>query len=87
MSIDGTKIGRIAAEVMERVENEKPDDGEELSIGTVAVIVEVLADEEDGPGWSWISYRCSDVRPWVQAGLFGAATRAVWKGHVAEGDA
>jgi hypothetical protein len=58
---------------------------EDTSIGTVAIVVEVngmVPDSDHGEGGSatWVLYRCTDDRRWVQAGLFDAAKRATLLG-------
>lgn len=69
-------IGELAAEFMDELEERY---GASAQLKTLAVVVEVEIDEEDGPGWTEILYRCSDNRRWVQAGFFTAATRAVYE--------
>ena len=71
MSLDTTRLGNAAAELMDSLaEAYENDDGAE--IGVVAIVVEV-----NGPGWTGVDYRASDPRCWVQSGLFAAAARAV----------
>jgi hypothetical protein len=61
---------------------------EDIEVGTVALVVEVngtvpeswrgkIDDDKIGEQFTWVLYRCSDARRWVQHGLFAAATRAV----------
>lgn len=73
---DTQTIGRLAAEVMEFVDQYEG----KATTGVVAVVVEVNVDVPDEPGYTEIAYRCSDNRRWVQAGLFDSATRAVLAG-------
>jgi hypothetical protein len=75
-------IGQIAAELMERLEDTTVlADGETGRVGIVAVVAEVTVDEPAGPGRTHVTYRCSDPRRWIQAGLFEQARRAVVEGN------
>lgn len=69
MGIDTTAMGVLVAELMDTVAVEY---GEDVKLGTIAVIVEINGDE-----WTQVRYRCSDPRSWVQEGFFLAAQRAV----------
>jgi hypothetical protein len=80
------KLGKLAAEVMQMIDEATIEDGCEARVGAVAVVVELNVDEDDGPGFTEIRYRHSDSRRWVQAGFFEAATRAVIEGVETEGD-
>jgi len=75
MSLDTTRVGQVAAELMEAIA-EGYDDA--VEIGAVAVIVEVGTTDDADEGWTTVNYRCSDTRRWVQAGLLDAAKRAVF---------
>lgn len=75
MALDTTRLGTVAAELMERLINDHADtDG--AHVGVVAVVAEVTGSI-DGEECTWIEYRCSDSRRWIQAGLFDHAIRAV----------
>jgi hypothetical protein len=83
---DLSTVGSLAADIMDAVEEEYGENSS-ASVGIVAVVAEVNVDEEDGPGFTHVLYRCSDNRRWVQAGLFDAAKLAVNLGHaVSDGD-
>lgn len=72
------KIGLLAAKLMEQIEQEDLPDGlSDPRVGTVALVVEINADQEDNEhGAVRIVYRCTDTRDWVQAGLLLAASDA-----------
>lgn len=70
MSLDTTKLGQVAAELMESLANSY--EGYDVEVGTVALIVEVNASE-----WTAVTYRCSDPRVWIQKGLMRAGISAV----------
>ncbi len=76
MAIDTTKLGKLAAEMMDRIADEYGDKVEE--IGVCAVVVEIDVEEEEGDGYTEVLYRCTDGRRWIQKGLFDAARRAVF---------
>ena len=69
--IDTQKVGRLAAELMEQISGQF---GDEAAVETVALVVEVRHQGEDGGGSTTITCRCSDDRAWIQSGLlrFGA---------------
>jgi hypothetical protein len=71
VALDLTRLGELAAELMEALEDEH---GEEARLGVVAVVVEVTGADDE---WTAVQYRCSDPRRWIQSGLFAAAGRAV----------
>lgn len=70
------KVGIIAADLMERLEDDYKD-FDDVEIGIVAVVVEVNYVDRQDDGVSAVEYRCSDERRWIQHGLFEAARRAV----------
>lgn len=74
MGPDTTRLGQVAAELMERLA-EDHEDTENARVGVVALVVEIDG-ETDGEGATWIEYRCSDSRRWIQAGLFDRAKAA-----------
>lgn len=63
--MDTSKVGQVAAGLMERIADDY--DGEGLEVGTVMLIVEL----EDGNRVG-ICTRCSDSRDWVKLGLIEA---------------
>jgi hypothetical protein len=71
VSLDTTKLGQLAAELMDSLAEAYEDD-EGAEIGTVAIVVEI-----EGPGWTGVDYRSTDQRRWVQEGFFDAPKRAV----------
>lgn len=78
--MDTSSVGLVAAELMERIQD---DYGDGVEVGTVAVVVELdlpASEENDDMGATEITCRCSDDRRWVQAGLFEQAKRAVQNG-------
>lgn len=75
MTFELSELGIVAAELMERLEEDYGDKSE-ITLGVVAVVAEVnYRDGEDKV--SAVEYRCSDGRRWIQSGLFAAAGRGV----------
>lgn len=70
MSLDTTKLGEIAAGMMENLATSYED--HDVEVGAVALIVEIKSDE-----WTAVTYRCSDARAWVQRGLMREGLRAI----------
>lgn len=60
---DVGKVGKLAAELMQAVEEEYPDG----RVGVVGLVIEVVLDDEQA---TVLRYRATDPRVWVQAGLF-----------------
>ena len=75
MALEARDLGVVAAELMERLEEDYATH-ENVTLGVVAVVAEV----NYGPGDDEVcavEFRCSDGRRWIQRGLFDAAIRAV----------
>lgn len=72
-------VGRVAANLMERIEGIVEREGRLPKIGVVALVVELdwPAEEEGRPGSTEVLYHCNDPRRWVQKGIFQAAAAAV----------
>jgi hypothetical protein len=78
-------IGNLAADLMERLDDTSSlAEGETAEVGVVAVVAEVTVHEPGGPGRTHVTYRCSDPRHWIQAGLFEQAKRATQGGPIDE---
>lgn len=75
MSLDTTSLSTLALELIERLATDH-EDTEDAEVGTVALVVEINGRYEDQEA-TWVEYRCTDSRRWIQIGLFEAATRAV----------
>jgi hypothetical protein len=71
--LDTTQVGTVAAELMDTLAEDQERDTDELTVGVVMVLVEVQGTDEDGDSWTWIRYRCSDPRVWIQRGMLHAA--------------
>jgi hypothetical protein len=54
------------------LERDQAELGEEQTIGEVMLLAEVRGEGEDGT-YTYIRYRCTDVRQWVQRGMLHAA--------------
>jgi hypothetical protein len=65
------QIGELALEFMEDLEQTY---GDQLEVGTLAIIAEIHLDNG---GATAVEFRCSDGRPWLQRGFFEAAIHAV----------
>lgn len=81
MGLEIEKLGSLAVELMERLEEDYRDE-ENVTLGVVAVVVEINYGSDIDPesadgGTCAVEYRCSDGRRWIQHGLFSAAVRAV----------
>lgn len=71
--LDTTKLSTLALDLIESLAEAHDEDAE---VGTIALVVEVNGAHEGEPA-TWVEYRCTDPRRWIQAGLFDAAGRAV----------
>lgn len=83
------RVGLLAASLLEQIEADALPEGiSNPRIGTVALVVEIEADQESNEhGATRIVYRCTDSREWVQAGLFLAASDAARRwGEVGDED-
>lgn len=56
MALDGTVLGRCASEQMEALENDYGED-EDVSVGAVMTIVEIVRNEGEGKHQSFIRVR------------------------------
>jgi hypothetical protein len=74
MMLDTTELGELALQLIDQLADSHQDD-EEVSIGVMSIVVEINGTYE-GQGSTWVEYRCSDPRVWIQNGLFAAAQRA-----------
>lgn len=76
MSLDTARAGVLAVELIERLaeQYENDPDMEGVEVGTMALVVE-LSGKYKGEEATWVEYRCSDARRWVQIGFFQAALR------------
>jgi hypothetical protein len=70
--IDASKVGVVAAQLMEDLENDQAEIADEQTIGEVMLLAEVRGEDEDG-SYTYIRFRCSDGREWVQRGMLHAA--------------
>ena len=70
MAFDQSKIGTLAAELMDALE---PSFGEKAEIGAVALIVEVISPEHG----SQVASKFSDPRLHVNLGLLEVARRSI----------
>lgn len=72
---DTSEIGKLAADVMDAVQQEY---GPDAQVGAIGIVVEVFPRE----GQTVIRTDCSAAQAWIQAGLFDAAreaARARWQ--------
>lgn len=72
--LDTTKLSTLALDLIERLAEDHA--GRPTEVGMVALVVEING-EYQGDQVTWVEYRCTDTRRWVQVGLFQAAERAV----------
>jgi hypothetical protein len=70
--IDASKVGVTAAQLMEDLEKDQAEIGDEQTVGEVMLLAEVRGEDEDG-SYTYIRYRCIDERQWVQRGMLHAA--------------
>lgn len=70
MSLDTTRLGEIAANMMESLAESY--ETHDVSVGEVALIVEIRSGD-----WTAVTYRCTDERAWVQRGLIRQGIDAV----------
>jgi len=57
---------------MEDLEKDQAELDEEQTIGEVMLLAEVRGEDEDGI-YTYIRYRCTDDRQWVQRGMLHAS--------------
>jgi len=72
-----------AAELLDDLEHDVEAEAEEVTVGVVLIVVELLAGDPDPThegGATRIAYRCTDTRAWVQRGLLRAAIAASLEG-------
>jgi hypothetical protein len=65
-------VARIGAEAMAVVDDLRARYGDDVEVGTIAIVVDVLAESENGP-INPVTYSCSDPRRWVQVALLEEA--------------
>jgi hypothetical protein len=70
--IDASKVGISAAQLMEDLERDQTEIGEKQTVGDVMLLAEVRGEDEDGT-YTYIRYRCTDDRQWIQRGMLHAA--------------
>jgi hypothetical protein len=68
--MDATRLGQVTADLMDHLNEDPP--GESAELGEVLVLAEVKVTDPEGD-WTYIAWRCSDERAWVQLGLMHAA--------------
>lgn len=71
MSLDTTRLGVIAAGMMESLAESYAD--QDVEVGEVVLLVELRG----GDNWTAVAYRCTDNRSWIQAGLMQEGCKAV----------
>lgn len=71
MSIDLGKVGLVAANLMDDLMADQEEIDHDQEIGEVMLIAEVRGADADGT-YTYIRFRCSDDREWVQRGLLHA---------------
>lgn len=72
--MDTTKLGEVAASLMERLAEEAERESDTLELGEIMVLAEVQGARQDAEsGWTGIAFQCSDDRGWIQRGLLHAA--------------
>lgn len=76
--MDTSELGKVVAELMDKIEREEDDDAE---LGTIAIVVETRGKREDGSGYTIIQVQCNDPRYWITKGLLSSAievTEETW---------
>lgn len=77
--LDSTRVGVLAAELMESLEEAIPDGAINVTVDTVAVVAEVRF-HVDGSEVNLVQVKCTDQRRWVQTGLLNHAAMATATG-------
>lgn len=72
--IDTRVVGHVAADLMEQVSEQF---GDEATVETVAVVVEVRHPDQPSGAATTITCSCSDHRAWAQSGLLRFAAGLV----------
>jgi hypothetical protein len=71
LSVDAGKVGVAAAQLMDDLVADQGEIGDDQTIGEVMLLAEVRGTDETGD-YTYIRFRCSDDREWVQRGLLHA---------------
>jgi hypothetical protein len=77
MAFDRSKLGNLAAEQMQALEEKYGDDEENIEIGAVLTIVQVLKRERDNEFSSVVRVRHNVPDPYAVIGLLRAAELTV----------
>lgn len=83
--IDASKVGVAAAQLMDDLEKDQAETGEDQTIGEVMLLAEVQGEDEDGT-YTYLRHRCTDTRQWVQRGMLHAALEQECRPDIGEGD-
>lgn len=70
--IDTSKLGIVAANLMDDLVKDQAEAGDDQTLGEVMLLAEIQGEDEDGP-YTYLRFRCSDDREWVQRGMLHSA--------------
>lgn len=85
MTLDASKVGVAAAQLMEDLETEQAEAGDQQTIGEVMLLAEVRGEDENG-AYTYIRFRSTDDRNWVQRGMLHAALELEYAPDLNEDD-
>jgi hypothetical protein len=71
--MDTSKLGVVAANLMDDLTKDQAEIGDEQELGVVMLLAEVRGEDEDGTSYTYIRFRGSDDREWIQRGILHAA--------------
>jgi hypothetical protein len=69
--MDTSKVGVVAAQLTDKLADGEKSLGGEERVGEVMLLAEVRGTDDDGT-YTYIAFRCSDEREWVQRGMLHA---------------
>jgi hypothetical protein len=69
--MDTSKVGIVAANLMDDLAKDQAEIGDDQTLGEIMLLAEVQGEDEDG-SYTYIRFRCSDDRQWVQRGMLHA---------------
>jgi hypothetical protein len=76
--MDTSTLGVVAASLMDDLAEDQAEIRDEQELGVVMLLAEVRGEDEDG-SYTYIRFRGSDDREWIQRGILHAALDQEWK--------
>ncbi len=70
--MDTSTLGVVAANLMDDLAKDQAEIGDDQELGEVMLLAEVRGQDAEG-AYTYIRFRCSDEREWIQRGILHAA--------------